>query len=86
MNKKALTPLVLIVLAAAFTGCSHQKTSATGTRSSYLLGAVEIEHGAFRSAPVNGVDFNTNNSFGDSGKVSGTQTRIGWGALTFTDY
>jgi hypothetical protein len=85
MNKKALLPLVLIVLAAGFTGCAHQ-TTRTGSKSTYGLGLVEVERGAYQPAPVTSADLNTNENFGDAGKVSGTQTKILWGLITLNDY
>ena len=85
MNKKALLPLSLIVLAAGFTGCAHQ-TSRTGSKSTYGMGLVEVERGAYQPAPITSVDVNTNDYFGDSGKISGTQTKIFWGLLSFNDY
>lgn len=85
MNKKALLPLALMVAAAALSGCSHQTTRA-GTKSNYFFGAVEIERGAFQPAPIVGSDVNVNEMAGDSGKVSGTQTKIAWGLLSFNDY
>ena len=85
MNKKARLPLSLIVLAAGFTGCAHQ-TTRTGSKSNYGMGLVEIEHGAFQPAPIVSADVNVNEGFGDSGKVSGTQTKIFWGLFSFNDY
>ena len=85
MNKKALPPLALILVAASLVGCSHQK-SQTGSRSSYGMGLVEIERGAYQPAGSVSVDINTNENFGDSGKVSGVQTKVLWGLFTFNDY
>jgi len=85
MNKKALLPLTLIILAASFTGCAHQ-TTRTGSKSNYAFGLVEVERGAFQPAAVNTIDTNVNELVGDAGKVSGTQTKVLWGLLTFNDY
>lgn len=85
MNKKALLPLALVLVAASFTGCSHQTTRG-GSKSNYAFGLVEVEHGAYQPANPNSVDVNTNQYFGDAGVVSGTQTKILWGAFTFNDY
>lgn len=85
MNKKALLPLTLIILAASFTGCAHQ-TTRTGSKSNYAFGLVEVERGAFQPAAVNTIDANVNELVGDAGKVSGTQTKVLWGLLTFNDY
>jgi hypothetical protein len=85
MNKKALLPLALIVLAASFTGCAHQATR-TGSRSNYGFGLVEVERGAFQPAPVTSADIHLNEYIGDAGEVSGVQTKIFWGLLSFNDY
>lgn len=85
MNKKALLPLALTVLIAGLTGCSHQTTRA-GSKSNYGLGLVQIERGSFQPAPVISADMDTNQNFGDAGKVSGTQTKILWGLFSFNDY
>lgn len=85
MNKKALLPLALVALAAVFTGCAHQKTR-TGSKTNVLFGLVEVERGAYQPAPINSFDVNTNALVGNSGKVSGTQTKIGWGLITANDY
>ena len=85
MNKKALLPLALIVLAAGFTGCAHQ-TTRTGSKSNYVFGLVEVERGAYQPAAISTVDTNVNELVGDAGKVSGTQTKLLWGAFTFNDY
>lgn len=85
MKTKTLLPLALVTVAAALTGCSTQTTQ-TGSKANILFGLVEIERGAYASAPVNTIDFNTNDTIGDSGKVSGTQTKIAWGIITNNDY
>jgi hypothetical protein len=85
MNPKALLPLALVLAAASLTGCATQ-TTRTGSKSNYGLGLVQIERGNFQPAPINSADLNTNETFGDAGKVSGTQTKILWGAFTFNDY
>lgn len=85
MNKKALLPLALVLVVASFTGCSHQTTRG-GSKSNYGLGLVEIERGAFQPASPVSVDGSTNDYFGNAGVVSGTQTKILWGAFTFNDY
>ncbi len=85
MNKKALLPLALIVLAASFTGCAHQ-TTRTGSKSNYAFGIVEVERGAYQPAPVNSIGTNVNELVGNAGKVSGTQTKVLWGLFTFNDY
>ena len=85
MNKKAILPLALIVLAASVTGCSHQTTRG-GSKSNYGFGLVQIERGAFQPANPTSIDMNVNDLVGDSGVVSGTQTKIAWGLFTFNDY
>ncbi len=85
MNKKALLPLSLIVAAAALSGCAHQ-TAGRLSHSSYLFGLVEVTRGAYQPAASTSVDGNSNELIGDSGNVSGTQVKIGWGALTTNDY
>ena len=85
MNKKALLPLALVVVAATFTGCAHQKTR-TGSHTNILGGLVEIEKGAYQPAAINTVDTNSNQIVGNSGKVSGTQVRALWGLYTNNDY
>jgi hypothetical protein len=85
MKTKTLLPLALVIAAAALTGCAHQKTQ-TGSKTNILFGLVEVERGAYASAAVNTIDVNSNESFGDAGKVSGTQTKILWGAITNNDY
>jgi hypothetical protein len=85
MNKKALLPLALIVLAAGFTGCSHQ-TTRTGSKSNYAFGLVEVERGSFQPTTPMEIDINTNAYVGDTAKVSGTQTKVFWGLFSFNDY
>ena len=85
MNKKALLPLALILLVAGLAGCSHQ-TTRNGSKSSYGLGLVQIEKGAYKPAPVASIEFNVNDNFGNSGHVSGTQTKVLWGLFSFNDY
>lgn len=83
--KKALLPLTVLVAVAVLSGCAHQKTR-SGSRTNVLGGLVEIERGAYQPAPVASVDVNTNELVGNSGKPSGTQVKILWGALTANDY
>ena len=85
MNKKALLPLALIVLAAGFTGCSHQ-TTRTGSKSNYVFGLVEVERGSYQPTTPMTIDVPVNDYVGDSGKVSGTQTKVLWGLFSFNDY
>ncbi len=85
MNKKALLPLALLFVAASFTGCSHQ-TTRTGSKANYGLGLVEIERGSYAHAPATTIDASINEHFGNSGKVSDTQTKILWGLFTLSDY
>lgn len=85
MNKKALLPLALVLVAASFTGCAHQ-TTRTGSKTNVLGGLVTVERGAYQPAAMTSVEVNTNDLVGDSGKVSGTQVNIGWGLITSTDY
>ena len=85
MNKTALLPLALILVAASFTGCAHQ-TTRTGSKTNVLGGLVTVERGAYQPASATSVDINTNDMVGNSGKVSGTQVNLGWGAISATDY
>lgn len=85
MKQKTLLPLAIALVAVAFTGCAHQKTQ-TGSKTNILFGLVEVERGAYAPSPVNTIDFNTNSTIGNSGKVSGTQTKIAWGLITNNDY
>jgi hypothetical protein len=85
MKSKILLPLALVLVSAALTGCAHQKTQ-TGSKTNILFGLVEVERGAYASTPVNTLDFNTNETIGNSAKVSGTQTKIAWGLITNNDY
>lgn len=85
MKSKTLLPLALVLAAAAVSGCAHQKTQ-TGSKTNVLFGLVEVERGAYASAPVNTIDVNSNESFGNAGKVSGTQTKLFWGVITNNDY
>lgn len=85
MKQKILLPLALVIVAAAFTGCAHQKTR-TGSKTKVLFGLVEVERGAYAPAPVTSIDVNSNNNIGNAGKVSGTQTKIAWGLITNNDY
>jgi hypothetical protein len=85
MKSKTLLPLALVLISAAFTGCAHQKTQ-TGSKTNLLFGLVEFERGAYTSTPINTLDFNTNETIGNSAKVSGTQTKLAWGLITNNDY
>jgi hypothetical protein len=85
MNKKALLPLALIAAAAVLSGCAHQKTR-SGSRTNILGGLVEIEKGAYQPAPATSINGNSNELYGDSGKPSGTQVKVGWGAISTNDY
>lgn len=85
MKSKTLLPLALVLAAAAFSGCAHQTTQ-TGSKTNVLFGLVEVERGAYASAPINTLEFNTNDTIGNSGKVSGTQTKVLWGLFTNNDY
>ncbi len=85
MNKKVLLPLSVIVAAALFTGCAHQKTR-TGSRTNVLGGLVEVERGAYQPAPATSIDLNSNELVGNSGKPSGTQVKVLWGLITNNDY
>lgn len=85
MNKKALLPLSLIVVAAGLSGCAHQ-TSGRFSHSSYLFGLVEVTRGAYQPASSTSIDGNSNELIGNSGDVSGTQVKLAWGALSTNDY
>jgi hypothetical protein len=85
MKKKALLPLALLLVAAAFSGCAHQNTR-TGSRTNILGGLVNVESGTYQPAPINSVTLNTNELVGDIGKPSGTQVGILWGLFTANDY
>jgi hypothetical protein len=85
MNKKALLPLTLIVAAAVLSGCAHQKTR-TGSRTNVLGGLVKIDKGDYQPAAYTSFPLNTNESFGNSGKVSGTQVKVLWGLFSANDY
>lgn len=85
MKQKTLLPLALVIVAATLTGCAHQKTR-TGSKTNILFGLVEVERGAYAPAPVDTFDVNSNETVGNSAKVSGTQTKIAWGLITNNDY
>jgi hypothetical protein len=85
MNKKALLPLSLLVVAAVLSGCAHQKTRA-GSRTNVLGGLVEVERGAYQPSPITSVDINSNQLVGNAGEVSGTQVKLFWGLITNNDY
>ncbi len=85
MNKKALLPLALVLVAASFPGCAHQ-TTRTGSKTNVLGGLVTVERGAYQPASATSVEVNTNDLVGNSGKVSGTQVNVAWGLITTTDY
>ncbi len=85
MNKKVLLPLALVSIAALASGCATQKTR-SGSTTNILGGLVTIERGAYQPAPAATLEINTNQVYGDAGKPSDTQVRIGWGAITATDY
>lgn len=85
MNKKALLPLALVLVVASLSGCAHQKTR-TGSKTNVLGGLVTVEKGAYQPAEAMSIDGNTNELYGDAGKVSGTQVKVGWGLLSGTDY
>ena len=53
--------------------------------ASTLLGSEIITRYGTRH-PVNTIDVNSNESFGNAGKVSGTQTKLFWGVITNNDY
>ena len=85
MKQKALLPLAVALVAVAFTGCAHQKTR-TGSKTNILFGLVTVERGSYQPAPVNTFDVNSNDLVGNSGKMSGTQTKVAWGLITNNDY
>jgi len=86
MKKKTLLPLALVALVASLSGCATQKTR-TGSHTNVLFGLVTVERGAYQSFPITTpVEVNSNELVGNAGKVSGTQTKLAWGAVTINDY
>lgn len=86
MKKTILLPLALVSAVAVLSGCATQKTR-TGHHTNVLFGFVTVDKGGFQPAPINTVsELNTNEIFGNAGKVSGTQVKVAWGAITVNDY
>ena len=86
MKKKFLLPLVLVSAVALLSGCATQKTR-TGRSTNVLFGLVTVDKGNFQPSPINTtLELNTNQVVGNSGKVSGTQVKLAWGAVTINDY
>lgn len=85
MKLKTLLPLGLGIAALAFTGCATQKTS-YGRDTNILAGVARVKTGCYTATPVNTIDFNWNDTLGNSADVSGTQTSLLWGLFTINDY
>jgi hypothetical protein len=86
MKKTILLPLVLVSAAAILSGCATQKTR-TGRTTNVLFGLVTVDKGGYQPTPiVVASDFNSNEYFGNAGKVSGTQVKLAWGAFSLNDY
>lgn len=86
MKKSLLLPLALVTVVAVLSGCATQKTR-TGRNTNLLFGAITIEKGAYQPTPVGTAsEANFNEILGNAGKVSGTQVKLGWGAVTINDY
>jgi predicted small secreted protein len=86
MKKTFILPLTLVVAVAILSGCATQKTR-TGKKTSVLGGFVTVEKNEFQPVPITSAFvINTNETFGNAGKVSGTQVKIAWGSITLNDY
>jgi hypothetical protein len=86
MKKTIFLPFVLIATAAILSGCATQKTSA-GRHTNLLFGLVTVDKGGYQPAPaVTASELNTNEIIGNAGRLSGTQVKLAWGAITVNDY